>query len=206
MSNHLSDSPPLDNIAEEIGGSSEEKDDHEDMTQLTHSHPQTSGASSEHTPLLQQSRHEHLDETHSDDGDDGDFPHRIRRASDQRIEGRAHLTEGLFRRMSRVWVPIDVEDDNDTFLRNVGAPDHTRESGFITKSSHDRDQSKSVHLRSRNFRRKMFLMLTDPTSSFLSAIFFGILILAITLSNVIMILQTMEPWQFVPTDCITCGG
>jgi voltage-gated potassium channel len=58
----------------------------------------------------------------------------------------------------------------------------------------------------RSIRRRIFLLLTEPSSSVGSLVFFTILILTIALSNLIMILQTMEQWQFTPTDCITCGG
>lgn len=57
-----------------------------------------------------------------------------------------------------------------------------------------------------SIRRGIFLLLTEPNSSVASLIFFGFLVTAITLSNVIMILQTMEQWQYTPTDCVTCGG
>lgn len=55
-------------------------------------------------------------------------------------------------------------------------------------------------------RRKLFLLLTEPESSFWATIVFVVLIASITLSNVIMVTQTMESWQFTPTDCRTCGG
>jgi hypothetical protein len=55
-------------------------------------------------------------------------------------------------------------------------------------------------------RRRIFLLLTEPSSSISSLIFFFFLILTITLSNLIMILQTTEQWQFIPTDCVSCGG
>jgi len=54
--------------------------------------------------------------------------------------------------------------------------------------------------------RSIFLILTDPDTSIWSAIFFIVLILAIALSNIIMIMQTMDAFQFVPRDCVSCGG
>ena len=58
----------------------------------------------------------------------------------------------------------------------------------------------------RSWRRRIFLVLTEPDTSIWSAVFFSILIVVIALSNIIMIMQTMDSFQFVPTDCISCGG
>jgi hypothetical protein len=58
----------------------------------------------------------------------------------------------------------------------------------------------------RSIKRSIFLLLTEPSSSVASLVFFTILIVLIALSNIIMILQTMDPWQFTPSDCVTCGG
>ena len=59
---------------------------------------------------------------------------------------------------------------------------------------------------SNSLRRRVFLALTEPNTSICSAVFFFILMFAIALSNVIMIMQTMDVFQFVPTDCVSCGG
>ncbi|CAJ1949378.1 unnamed protein product [Cylindrotheca closterium] len=55
-------------------------------------------------------------------------------------------------------------------------------------------------------RRQLLLLLTEPESSWGASFFFVILIALITFSNVLMVIQTMDSWQFVPTDCVTCGG
>jgi hypothetical protein len=62
------------------------------------------------------------------------------------------------------------------------------------------------HHARRSWRRRIFLIITEPDTSIWSAIFFFTLILAIAASNVIMIMQTMDAFQFVPTDCVSCGG
>jgi hypothetical protein len=59
---------------------------------------------------------------------------------------------------------------------------------------------------SRSWERRLFLLLTEPELSVGSAVFYFILIFAIFVSNVIMIMQTMDSWQFIPTDCRSCGG
>eukprot|EP00934_Nitzschia_sp_Nitz4_P002497 Nitzschia sp. Nitz4//scaffold302_size22357//17178//18852//NITZ4_008561-RA/size22357-processed-gene-0.13-mRNA-1//-1//CDS//3329547038//2487//frame0 len=58
----------------------------------------------------------------------------------------------------------------------------------------------------RSWRRRMFLLITEPETSLLSAIFYAALVVAIFASNSIMIMQTMDAWQFTPDDCRTCGG
>jgi len=55
-------------------------------------------------------------------------------------------------------------------------------------------------------RQQLFLLLTVPESSWGATVFFVILIALIAFSNVLMVIQTMDSWQFVPTDCVTCGG
>jgi hypothetical protein len=58
----------------------------------------------------------------------------------------------------------------------------------------------------RSLRRRIFLVLTEPDTSIASALFFGVLVVTISLMNVVMIMQTMSRWQFTPTDCRSCGG
>jgi hypothetical protein len=58
----------------------------------------------------------------------------------------------------------------------------------------------------RSWNRRFFLLLTEPESSFGSAVFYFVLIFAIFASNIIMVMQTMKAWQFTPTDCHSCGG
>lgn len=88
------------------------------------------------------------------------------------------VSRSLFRKLERRWVPGETE-----------AP-----------------QKPNDHDRSRSWRRRLFLVLTEPETSFVSAVFFGVLILAIALTNILMIMQTMDYYQFVPTDCVSCGG
>lgn len=66
-------------------------------------------------------------------------------------------------------------------------------------------QESNNHLE-RSWRRRLFLLITEPETSFLSAIFYAVLILAIFASNLLMIMQTMNEWQFTPDDCRSCGG
>lgn len=61
-------------------------------------------------------------------------------------------------------------------------------------------------MHTRSLRRRVFLVLTEPDTSRVSAIFFGVLVVTIALMNIVMIMQTMSRWQFTPTDCRSCGG
>lgn len=57
-----------------------------------------------------------------------------------------------------------------------------------------------------SLRRRLFLLLTEPESSTFSTVFYVILMTAIFAVNIIMVIQTMEAFQFTPEDCVTCGG
>lgn len=61
-------------------------------------------------------------------------------------------------------------------------------------------------LEERSWKRRLFLLLTEPETSLGSAIFYFVLIFAIFASNIIMIMQTMKQFQFTPDDCRSCGG
>eukprot|EP00522_Entomoneis_paludosa_P007415 CAMPEP_0172454750 /NCGR_PEP_ID=MMETSP1065-20121228/11645_1 /TAXON_ID=265537 /ORGANISM="Amphiprora paludosa, Strain CCMP125" /LENGTH=620 /DNA_ID=CAMNT_0013207131 /DNA_START=25 /DNA_END=1890 /DNA_ORIENTATION=- len=58
----------------------------------------------------------------------------------------------------------------------------------------------------RTWRRRLFLVLTEPDTSLCSALFFGCLVVAIMVMNVLMMLQTLNAFQFTPKDCLLCGG
>eukprot|EP00547_Thalassionema_nitzschioides_P003107 CAMPEP_0194208120 /NCGR_PEP_ID=MMETSP0156-20130528/6660_1 /TAXON_ID=33649 /ORGANISM="Thalassionema nitzschioides, Strain L26-B" /LENGTH=446 /DNA_ID=CAMNT_0038935017 /DNA_START=30 /DNA_END=1370 /DNA_ORIENTATION=- len=62
------------------------------------------------------------------------------------------------------------------------------------------------HQYERSLKRRMFLILTEPFTSLTSLVFFLILIITIFASNAFMMMQTMDYWQFTPTDCVSCGG
>lgn len=58
----------------------------------------------------------------------------------------------------------------------------------------------------RSIKRRLFLLLTEPSTSKGSGILFVVVGLAIFVMNIVMIMQTMRRWQYTPEDCITCGG
>ena len=58
----------------------------------------------------------------------------------------------------------------------------------------------------RSWRRRLFLILTEPDTSLTSAIFYFILVISIFLLNIVMMMQTMTMFQFTPDNCQSCGG
>ena len=96
------------------------------------------------------------------------------------------------------WFPSKIEQD-DRFVLNWDQYSLQQSS---STSSEDSKKGTTI----RTTRRRIFLFLTEPSTSLGSAIFFTIVMVMIFLSNIVMILQTMKPWQFIPTDCVSCGG
>ncbi|KAL7531790.1 hypothetical protein ACHAXR_006760 [Thalassiosira sp. AJA248-18] len=77
--------------------------------------------------------------------------------------------------------------------------------GAIETTTSSRQQQ-SISRTRRSISRRIYLFLTEPESSISSFLFFILLILSITLSNILMMLQTMPQFQFHPPDCVICGG
>jgi Ion transport protein len=88
------------------------------------------------------------------------------------------------RSLSPLWLPCAYEEEN-------------REGNTVDEHP--------AEMQRRSIRRRIFLLLTEPESSICSAIFFFLTIIAIAMMNLIMILQTMQHWQFTPSDCDFCG-
>lgn len=95
----------------------------------------------------------------------------------------------FFQRLSKYWLPHRYEDE-----------------GSHADVYHPRRHSIYRVKQLRSFKRRVFLLLTEPDTSILSAVFFVILVVTISLMNVIMMMQTLKAFQFTPTDCRTCGG
>jgi hypothetical protein len=91
-------------------------------------------------------------------------------------------------------IPSDFEDEDD---------DSPTQQNYNGNGGHESMYSERHH---RSFRRRLFLFLTEPSSSWGSAIYFFILILAIFASNLIIILQTMAYFQYTPANCGFCRG
>ena len=123
----------------------------------------------------------HRQSTESENGDEGD--------DQSSVSSRSGPS--FFQRVSRNWVPSRFEDEQHDVPSD---PFHPRQVAMAQTPRH------------RSWKRRLFLLLTEPDTSIASAIFFIVLITAILLNNMVMMLQTMERWQFTPTDCRTCGG
>ena len=83
-------------------------------------------------------------------------------------------------------IPGNFEDEHD-YERNIFGENRSRSEGHH-----------------RGFRRRLFLFLTEPSSSWLSTVFFFFLIVAISVSNLITIMKTMSSFQYRPTECDFC--
>jgi len=56
----------------------------------------------------------------------------------------------------------------------------------------------------RSFRRRLFLLLTEPQTSYLSLAFFTIYFLMLLASVLVMMMQTMHWFQYTPSNCDFC--
>ena len=117
--------------------------------------------------------------------------------------------------MTPRWIPGELEEDDDE-NDNGGRLQHNNlynetidETIFVDEDGneiqHHHHQVRPI-VRHRGIRRRLFLFLTEPQSSLGSAAFFFILIIAIFVSNAIMIMQTMDYFQYTPGNCHICGG
>ena len=133
--------------------------------------------------------------------------------------GAARRSTGkFFQHMSPRWIPGQVEEDGSVDGNTSSPPRRRKQGGRKNSGGEDNEDDpllqsggsstsrfKSTE-RHRGLRRRFFLFLTEPDTSLGSAAFFFVLIFAISVSNVIMILQTMQSFQYIPTDCHICGG
>lgn len=118
----------------------------------------------------------------------------------------------IFHRLSDSLLPKENEyvDDSSSSTDSHGGSftlthpaESTRSENLFCDSSEGSNRGRLVK---RSFRRRIFLILTEPQSSIASVAFFFILIFSIALSNILMMLQTMESFQFTPKECHMCGG
>ena len=116
-------------------------------------------------------------------------------------EGGGANDESIFPSFHHHWLPDLYEIEDDTTTAVLSSPPGTSRS---RKSKHQ--QHKRPPPTKRSMRRRMFLFLTEPATSIGSAVFFLFLFVAISVMNLVMIMQTMNRWQYTPTDCISCGG
>jgi hypothetical protein len=105
--------------------------------------------------------------------------------------------ESIFPDFHDCWLPDVVESDEQTVF-SPSSP-----TGAFQKLHQHHRQMHYLH---RSIKRRIFLFLSEPTSSKGSALFYLVVVLAILSINIIMVMQTMNNWQYTPDDCITCGG
>lgn len=90
-------------------------------------------------------------------------------------------------------------------LKGYGAAT-TASNDIVASSTNDSSSSTKSQQKFRTLRRRIFIMMTDPTSSILSLIFFVILTIMICSSNIVMMLETMENFQYIPDECEYCAN
>jgi hypothetical protein len=109
-----------------------------------------------------------------------------------------HPQPSFFRTLSEHWIPEKWEV--------MPVPEETLNSSTSNRSYQQKQNHRLALRTRRSIKRRIFLFLTEPDTSITSAVFFIILIVTISLMNLVMIMQTMDRWQYTPTDCRTCGG
>jgi len=80
-----------------------------------------------------------------------------------------------------------------TFVSNLD-PDHDSLEEFTTP--HPRKK--------RSLRRRLYLLLTDPTSSIISALCTALIFAMIICSNVVLVAQTLDTFEYTPQSCHFC--
>ena len=116
------------------------------------------------------------------------------------LNTRQRLLPEVFQSLSDHWIPGNSEDP-------IAQPATPSEQSTTPRRNRRGRKPSPQPPAFRSWKRRIFLILTEPETSIASALFFGVLVVTITLMNVVMILQTIgPPFQFTPTDCRTCGG
>lgn len=90
-------------------------------------------------------------------------------------------------------------------VRNEGANFTGR--SLISNLDGDKDPLDDFHggkRRNRSLRHRVFLLLTDPTSSILSSLCFVIVAFMILCSNIALIVQTLDKFEYNPSECNFC--
>ena len=101
----------------------------------------------------------------------------------------------------------DDESDKEMYMDDKNVKTNKWESERISLLNH---QSTGDDLKRprRSFRRRIFLLLTEPQTSILSAIIFAVYFIMLLCSVIIMMIQTMRHFQYTPDQCEYCmyGG
>ena len=124
------------------------------------------------------------------------------------------ILQSAFHHLSADMIPV-VEEDSDhnadqeveslTTIDEINSENLDRESYSKRKSQTKcRDRHRHLGHYIRSLRQIIFLLLADPQSSIFSALFFFILIAMISLSNLLMMMQTTDRFTYTPTSCLYC--
>ena len=132
---------------------------------------------------------------------------------------RKGSSKRFFSNYSHRWLPSEIENDLTPvgMMTNTtqpiggggGHPLHANSGVVLSGSGRNlmmNHGSLDMLGRKRTWRRRIFLLITEPHTSTGSLIFYLACVVVILASNVFEIMQTVESWQFIPTDCVSCGG
>lgn len=97
--------------------------------------------------------------------------------------------------------PNDAFDLSQNKLLNSSLSSES--SQLLPKSGSVRTRRHPHRVR-RLLTYRIFLLLTEPTSSISSAAFFLVLMALIILSNILMIMESMDRFQYIPVMCEEC--
>jgi hypothetical protein len=143
-------------------------------------------------------------------------------------ENEQHKYPGLLRSLSEVFKSprrygatsyTPYLDDSDSVMMSplVTTSDrrvmNQNKSGgtFTSTPDTDRDDSSLDKLdpmpptrKKRSMRRRIYVLLTDPHSSILSALTTAVIFFMIIGSNIVMVLQTLDQFEYTPSNCRFC--
>ncbi len=100
----------------------------------------------------------------------------------------------------------DEEYDDLEFSPLVKGPGHVESPRtFVSQLENSSDYGdKDPPPIKRSWRHRLYLILTDPRSSILSAIVYGFIVFLIVVSNLVIMMKTMDYFQYTPHQCVFC--
>lgn len=124
-----------------------------------------------------------------------------------------HDTEPPLHMSYRHYGAMKVDDTSQYYQYDLGRYDLYEEidtnssakwvSSKVSLLDH-RSATGSSGVPQRSFKRRLFLLLTEPQTSIVSAVFFALYFLLVLGSVVVMMMQTMRHFQYTPQTCSFC--
>jgi hypothetical protein len=130
-------------------------------------------------------------------------------ASRQRAKSEVYLPNTTYPYRSHLVYSSPKSQINGPYQANIGEQEKLLDddSDHSTQvSSLQNYSAKNTIPNQRSFRRLVFLIITEPQTSYASAVYYILLVIMIILSNAIMMMETMDAFQHIPSECIKCIG